>query len=157
MNQPKNDNQQHQQQRRSNRNYGKKKVEEDVVYFILDSFENHPNVTETKRYELCEEELRVGRHTVRRIWKHHQDYGEFPYETKAALSKLSMKGGGRVYSKMKQKHRDMLKEICEDHPGYYLDEFANELFRRSGYVFHISTICRAMKSMNYSLQVCYHI
>ena len=57
---------------------------------------------------------------------------------------------------MRQEHRDVLKEICEEHPEYYLDEFANELFCRTGYVFHIATICRVMKKMNYSLQVCYH-
>ena len=69
----------------------------------------------------------MGWQTVRRIWKHHQDYGEFPYKTKYELAKLSMKGGGRVYSKMKLKHREILKEICDENPGYYLDEFASEL------------------------------
>ena len=82
------DDNQQQPRKKSKRNYGREKIEEDCIYFIEDSMQRHPNYAMYKHYNLCEIEMKVGSHTIRRIWKEYNENGEFPYMTRKALPRL---------------------------------------------------------------------
>ena len=55
-------------------------------------------------------------------------------------------------------HIEALKVIVEEHPEYYLDEFAEALLCKTHSLFSLSTINRMLKNdLNLSLQVCFDV
>ena len=137
------------------KNYGRCRIEEDIVEFMLKSIEHDPDSFNTRRFELGQIELKIGKHTIRRVWIHYLKYGEYPYETKSTLARL--KRLGKNSNIMNNEHKNILKSIVDEHPEFYLDEFVKEMLQRTGYVFSIPTIHRRLKEIGYSLQVCYLI
>lgn len=91
--------------------------------------------------------------TLMRWIDYFNKFGEVP-----ATSKRNLRGtirgirasGMRSFT---QADRDVLRNIMDNNPQFYLDEFQDELFKRTGKVFHTSTIWRQLQALNYSLKV----
>ena len=59
---------------------------------------------------------------------------------------------------VKRIHIRNLKRIIDNHPEYYLDEYAEELAHRTNATFSLSTISRILKEeLGLSLQVCHEV
>lgn len=94
--------------------------------------------------------------TLRRWIDYFIRFGEVPAKSRRNL-RSTIKGvrasGSRHFS---QNDRNVLKNIMDSNPQFYLDEFQDELFKRTGKVWHTSTIWRQLHTLNYSLKVAIH-
>ena len=65
--------------------------------------------------------------------KHYQFYDEMPSETRAFYDRLRRKGGYFKYGNNLFSNNEllqMLKDILEKHPEYYLDQFVYALYKK---------------------------
>ena len=104
-----------------------------------------------KAYKRCAKKFSNNRYNIRRWYRFYVEWGELKIDLNKKLRKY------RVLAIVKDGHVNDLKRILEEHPEYYLDEFAAELASVTGMFYSISTISRVLRNeLHYSLQVCYH-
>ena len=98
--------------------------------------------------------------TIRGWWNWYTTYQELPYETDRFYSSLRTKKHHtfdeevkftKKWSRFFIRH---LKDVVNKHPVYFLDEIAEEMFIRTGALFHLSSVYKVLrKRLGCSLKV----
>ena len=93
-------------------------------------------------------------------YKHYEDHHEFPYITQRFYKDLEKRKSRRKGAPIKFTRKwspyfiRLLQSILKDHPEFYLDEFVEELYVRSGVLFNPSSVSLVLrKRLGYSLRV----
>ena len=99
-----------------------------------------------------------GKTTLEGWYKHYEDHHEFPYVTQRFYKDLEKRKSRRKGAPIKFTRKwspyfiKLLQNILRDHPEFYLDEFVEELYVRSGVLFHPSSVSLVLrKRLGYSL------
>ena len=85
--------------------------------------------------------------TIYYWWNHFQFYEEMPSETREFYDELRKKAGYFRYSDTIYDNPDllqMLQDILNEHPEYYLDQFVHAFYRKSHILVSPSTIYRCL-------------
>jgi transposase len=86
--------------------------------------------------------------TIRRWFKHYEQFGELPCQTKRELSREFSTGWDG-------ERDDALKRIVDHCPVLYLDEIAAKLKTEFGEAFAVSSIWKRLKAVGYTRKVVY--
>ena len=133
-----------------------KKHQMAVIAFIDDNVSTHTlNLREC--INIVKDSHRVSHRTAYRWWKHYQQWGELPFETKQ--KKKKMKYLSRRYKRtsiITEQVVQAVKQIVDSHPEYYLDEIVSKLAEEQHVHLSMSSVERILHTkLDYSLQVCY--
>ena len=120
-------------------NYGIQRLQELTIATMCEILDHNPHCSHWRACKLCATVTHVNKYTIRLWWKHYIEYGELPFITKEVLKERGINWGKRT-KKVTSIEIRALKEILDEHPEYYLDEFAKDLYESTGTHLHTSTI-----------------
>ena len=139
---------------RTQHHYGKR-----LVYSCVDYIEEELAKEEHslgKTIQNCAKKFSTPRANIYRWWNFYKDWGEIGIVIRKRMTQLRKKC--KLRRTVTQLHIQALRRIVDNHPEYYLDEFAEELAYRTNSTFALSTISRVIKEeFNLSLQVCHEV
>ena len=129
-----------------------------LIYLCIDCIEeglgNGKDLTSLVKH--CSEKYDVHRTNVYRWWRFYDEWGEI----KAVIRERRMRLRRRykTHRLVTRRHIQELKNIVDQHPEYFLDEYAEELLRRTHTSFSLPTISRILRQdLNLTLQVCFEV
>lgn len=94
------------------------------------------------------------RRQIRRWWDHYKCFKQLPWDTQKEWKALARKAGFFIRTnKFREWHVEKMREILDEHPEYFLDEFVRELYIRTGVLYHPSSVWKLLYyKMNYRLK-----
>ena len=111
------------------------------------------DVSRSESIRLCSLTYKIPKSNLYRWWKIYDTYGENHIVINEQMRKLK-RLYGRASTSVSEVHVEELKQLVDNHPEYYLDEYVTALAQICGVFYHPSTISKLLRNrLGYSLQV----
>ena len=142
-----------------NGKWNDRRIQAEYLILILDNLHRFNSFNKLADWIVETQHVSPKKSTLADWYLHYRRNHELPAETKEFYEKLMKRKscnlpGNEFTKKWTKSTVGVLRKILADHPEFYLDEFVEELFCRTGILYHPSTVWRLLKKrLGYSLKV----
>ena len=121
------------------------RIQREMLSVMLENRHRFATFTKLANWIDVEYKMAPASRTLEEWYAHYKTHHELPYETAKFYESLKKRKSYKqtvveFTKKWNKETVGVLRDLLNKHPDYYLDEFVEELFVRTGVLFHPSTV-----------------